>query len=355
MLRLALCTVLMSLSAAAVAPAQQVAKIFFRDRAARPERIADVTGAIVSESINGIKLKPPVGPNRDFLVNDIIEVQYTPPTVLVIPMNQIAKLENDVKKNAGEALRKSIVDLQKEYNAILPTIKDNKSAPIKRQIQYRLAQLQAILAGDVVAQQLQAIEAFNKFRKENANAWETVPAAREQVQLLIGVNKLPEAAIVLDETAKTPELAKEIKQDLELMLIDVMIRAGKTGEVEGRISKALALLPANDPLAARLRIYQLGCQAARGDIEPAVAQLKDLIDKSSDAGLKALAYNTLGDCYSAKAKKKEAMWAYLWVDVVYNQDKVEHVKAVERLARVFKELGDDSHADKYREKMKSLR
>lgn len=340
---------------ASAAPAQQVAKIYYRDRSAKPERTADVTGAIVSESVNGIKLKLPMGGEREFVVSDIVDVQYTPPTALVIPMNRIIGLEGNLKKASGDAAKKLIADLEKEYKAILASIKDDKSAPLKRQIQYRLAQLQAIVAGDVVAQQLQAIEAFDKFRKENPNAWETVPAVREQAQMLMAVNKLDEAAKALDEVAKTPKLAKEIKQDLELMLIDVMIRAGKASEAEGRISQALALLPPDDPLAARLKIYQFGCQAGKGNVDAIVAQLKDLIEKSTDVGLKALAYNTLGDCYNAKAQKKEAMWAYLWVDVVYNQDKVEHAKAVERLARVFRELGDDVRADRYRDKMKSLR
>jgi hypothetical protein len=31
------------------------------------------------------------------------------------------------------------------------------------------------------------------------------------------------------------------------------------------------------------------------------------------------------------------MWSYLWVDVVYNQDRGEHLKAMTRLIRIFKE------------------
>ena len=79
------------------------------------------------------------------------------------------------------------------------------------------------------------------------------------------------------------------------------------------------------------------------------------LDQSQDAGLKALVYNTLGDCFNVKGLKKDAMWAYLWVDVVYNQDKIEHAKAVERLSRVFKDLNDDARADRYKDKLKSMR
>ncbi len=355
MSRIVIGTIVAGLFLASNAPAQKVAKIRFRDHSAKPERVADVTGTILAESINGIKLKPPVGADREILVPDIVEVQYDPPTELVIPMNRITKLENDLKKAAGAATKKHLSDLDQEYKAALNAIKSEKSILIKRQIQYRIAQLQALSANDAVDLQLQAIEALDKFRKENANAWETIPAVREQVQMLVALNKLDDAAKVLDDVSKVPNLAKRVKQDLDFLLIDLMIRAGKLNEVEGRIRQALAVLPPNDPLAGRLKIYELGAKAAKGNVDAVVPQLKSMIETTSDSALKALAYNTLGDCYNSQSKKKEAMWAYLWVDVVYNQDKSEHLKALERLVRVFKDLGDDAHADKYRGKLKSLR
>ena len=49
------------------------------------------------------------------------------------------------------------------------------------------------------------------------------------------------------------------------------------------------------------------------------------------------------------------MWSYLWVDVVYNQDKNEHLKAMERLIKVFKEFNDEEHVRKYEDKLARTR
>ncbi len=96
--------------------------------------------------------------------------------------------------------------------------------------------------------------------------------------------------------------------------------------------------------------------AGTADIQQVEPQLKAAIEKAADPGLKALAYNTLGDVYIAKGQKQDAKWAYLWVDAVYaTADRNEHLKALERLAQVFKDLGDEDHANKYREKLARLR
>ena len=355
MRRFASLALFVALVSGAAAHAQQTAKVFYRDRSAKPERVANVSGTIVEETVNGIKVKQGVGGERDFPIADIVEVEYDPPTAQVIPYNRIKKLEDDLKKAAGEAAKAKALELDKEYRTLQGNLKDDKTIALRRHVQWRLAQIKVNLAGDVVEQQLDAIEQFDKFRKENSNAWQLLGAVRQQAQMLVEVNKLGDAAKVLEETAKTPKLAKELKQELELVLIDVLIRAGKTAEVESRITEALAVLPPNDPLVGRLKVYQLGCQVGKANLDTLVNQLKDIIAKSPDPALVALAYNTLGDCYNAKAQKKDAMWAYLWVEVVYNQDKVELTKSVDRLARVFKDLGDDARAEKYRDKLKSMR
>ena len=49
------------------------------------------------------------------------------------------------------------------------------------------------------------------------------------------------------------------------------------------------------------------------------------------------------------------MWSYMWVDMVYNQDRSGRLKALDRLSRYFEEKGDDERAKLYRDKIAELR
>src|SRR5436190_1798884 len=49
-------------------------------------------------------------------------------------------------------------------------------------------------------------------------------------------------------------------------------------------------------------------------------------------------------------KEKEALFAYLWVDVVYNHDPAETAKAQDRVAELFKKMGNEEREKTYRDK-----
>jgi hypothetical protein len=151
---------------------------------------------------------------------------------------------------------------------------------------------------------------------------------------------------VYDELAAATGVPPDVKADCQFTAIDLLMQAGKLAEARAR----LASLPPNDP---RLRIYEIGCSTTNDRIADSVRQLESLIENANDRALKAAAYNMIGDCYRRDPKlKKEAMYAYLWVDVVYNDDSAEVARAVGRLAEIFAELKDDDRARKYRERLK---
>ena len=75
----------------------------------------------------------------------------------------------------------------------------------------------------------------------------------------------------------------------------------------------------------------------------------------------ALAWNLMfpffvvfGMAFAFNGRNQEALWPYLWVDVIYHQDKQEHIKAMEQLARLFEEQGDKTRAKQYRERLKGM-
>jgi hypothetical protein len=128
--------------------------------------------------------------------------------------------------------------------------------------------------------------------------------------------------------------------------------AGKHDAAEKLLERQRATLPANDPMAARVPVYLLRCRIASGKAADPEKELKAILAGNADAVVKALACNTLAEFYQKKVlaesnpdRKRElaenAFWQYLWVDVVYNQDKEEHAEALYHLSKLFEQVKND--------------
>jgi hypothetical protein len=149
---------------------------------------------------------------------------------------------------------------------------------------------------------------------------------------------------------KSAAIPTEFKQEATAALIDIAFQA-EDYEAGQRRVEAVAKNPmAPAALKARVEMYQLGLEGAKGDLTASLKKIEEAISKATDPSLKALGYNVLGDLYLAKKQSRDAMWSYLWVDVVYNQDRGEHIKAMTRLIKIF-DTDDKDKATLYKEKL----
>jgi hypothetical protein len=312
---------LMGLAAAPVAAQDRVT---YRDRASKGPQTA--TGKIDTESLAGIRIA-----SRTIPIADVIDVQYDVPAAI--------KLEYP-RAIAAEA--RSPAEAVPVYEGLLrlPAVQNNKA--IKRHVEFRIAMLTAARGDESPAQSAKAVAALAKFKADHPDAWQLLPITRALARLDLD-REPPDydgARKAYEDLAAAPGAPPEVKQECSYQVLDLLLLAGKPDEAK----RIAAALPASDPKA---KVYQIGGQPG-----PAAAkQLEAMIEQSADRGVKAVAYNMLGDVYRRDPKtKKDAVYAYLWVDVWYNDDPAEVAKADGRLASLFAELKDEERAKKYREK-----
>jgi hypothetical protein len=318
------------LGLAAAPAAAEDGKVTCRDRGARG--VQAVSGRIESESVAGVRVNGKMVSSAD-----VVDVLYDVPGAIRLDYNSAA---------GAEAARPA--DALKGYEALLrnPAVQGSKF--LKRHLEYKLAALAAARADEGAEQLQKAVAALEKFKKDHPDAWQLVPLTRTLGRLLLEKEPPdPDAARkAYDDLARAKDAPADVQQEFTFLVIDLLLQAGKPAEAQQR----LAALPADNP---RVQVYRLGVQAAPGKLAETAQRLEDFIDKTADPSLKAAAYNMLGDCYRRDpAHKKDALYAYLWVDVIYNQDPVESAKAVGRLADLFQELKDDERAKKYRDRLK---
>ena len=317
----------MTIITAFTATAHAQDKVKYRERGSRTGELT-ATGKVENESVAGLK----VG-NKTIPSGDIIDVQFDVPGELKLDYNRALGEE---AKNPANAV--------KELEALLKVqrVKDSKS--LRRHFEYKIATIAAGRADDSAEAMQKAVEALAKFRKDHPDSWQVVPVTRLLGRLLTSKETPdPDAARkVYDDLAAAKDAPADVRHECTFLVIDILLQQGKAEEVLAR----LKTLPPSD---ARVKVYEIG--ARPGPAEAVVKQLEEFIDKTADAGLKAAAYNMIGDVYRRDPKaKKDALYAYLKVDLLYNQDPAESQKAMQRIADLFQELKDEDRAKKYREK-----
>lgn len=244
-------------------------------------------------------------------------------------------------------------------------LKKNAKAPpekVNRFLEYKIAQTSARAADDakdVESWQPQAeaaVKLLESFMVGTTSGWEVWSAARLASGLEVELGKFNEMASMWGKLANTKDAPADLRAEAGLNEIDAKFRAKRFGEVKTRADELLKTAP-EGTLKRRLTIYQLA--ASKADTGPAegVALVEAEIAKTQDAAIRATGYSVIGELYLAgdKPSARDAMWAFLWVEVVYNQDKDEVLTALVRLATAFAQQGDDERSKAYREKARRLR
>lgn len=321
--------------------AQSQDKVERKDRKA-PDKPIVRTGQITDESLAGIKMKVS-GVEETIPGTDVLRVFYNDlPAAGKLAMNNVFIAEEKEKDPAK---------LLKSYQDLVPQITAAGPNP-KRFVQYRIALLSA-QAAQTDPEKAQAFKLLQDFATANGTSWQYPAVARVLVRLQLDKQDLDGARKTLESLVK-PNMPAEVRQEAENMYIDVLFQANEFDKVKDRITAAMGT--ATEVQRSRFAVYEIGCEA-QGEfkIEDVVKKLDSAIKGTNDNVVKALAYNVMGDCYMKKGKKRDAMWSWLWVDVVYYQDAGERMKAMTKLREYFKGEQDEEKARLYEEKIKQAK
>lgn len=168
-------------------------------------------------------------------------------------------------------------------------------------------------------------------------------------EMLVALKRPEQAQSAFEQLAKAPwsdlqlqaqialgQLALEQNEDAKARQLFEKIVAF-TGDTTPRVTAKKSL--------AKIGLAQILIRQDKSD--EAVAQLKELIDTvdNSDPGLMAKLYNTLGEAHEKGGNPQAAILDYLHTDLLYSTAKVEHVKSLQALARLWKQSRPDRAAE----------
>jgi hypothetical protein len=330
-------------------------KVYYRDR-------KDSTGP--EKIIDGDSLK--VTPAGLQVINkDKVTATISPADVLRVDPGELAGTERKdlaaqitlERERKWEPARVNYLDMQKKA-------KDAK-APAKtlQYLEFKIAYTTARAADDAdEVSWPEKAEAAQKLLGEylitNPTGWEVWPIARAQAWLLLQLDRPANAAGTWAKLVKNPDVPADLQREAALEEIDCLVRVKQVPEATARIAEQLKSATAG-PIKDRLTIYQTALKLMGGapqeDLVRWVKPIQDVIDQTKDPGVRAVGYNMIGEVYMSANKPRDAMWEYLRVEVIYNQDRDEVAKAMLRLVKAFEAQQDDDRAHSYREKLRRYR
>ncbi len=181
--------------------------------------------------------------------------------------------------------------------------------------------------------------------------WEQWPAARAVARLQVERGKFDDAARMWSRVAKNPNMPPDARAEAALQQIDLQIRSKQYPAASAAISELAK--GATGARKDRLAIYDAAAKAGGGGkISEGIEKIKAEMNKTKDASVHATGFSMMGELYLADAKPRDAMWMFLWVETVVNQDRDATLRALSRLADIFESQMDEEQVRKYREKLK---
>jgi tetratricopeptide (TPR) repeat protein len=296
-----------------------------------------ISGVIQSETPEAVTIKPATGEARVVPVDQIESITYAgqPASLPLAETREAAgnvteaveQFDNAAKQAAGKPL-------------------------IQQAAQFGAARALATQAESEPSVTPRALERLDAFLKSAPTSRFKAPALELTARLALASNDLPRATQALDQLATIPWAAPRAA----LLKARLLSQQGQHDAALAAIDKVVADLPADSPRLFEARLARSEALAASGKFAESEAAARQVIADAPPeaADIQAPAYNTLGDCLRAAKKPKDALFAYLHTDILYDANKPQHAVALAKIAETWRALDQTTRADEALARLQKL-
>ena len=280
----------------------------------------------------------------------------------VVPVNEVESVRFEQEPRnmfvaRGAALRGAYEEAIRMFGEFtdaelnLPAAKEDKNFYIA----FATAQL-AMTGGEVKVADAQKL--LDAFVKASPQSYHMLEASQLLGDLYIMEQKYDDAAKAYDKLIGSSAVG--YKMTGSILKGYALLAQNKVDDAQRLFQSVDSMGDSGNPQDVQLRyaakIGYAGCLGRTNPTE-AIKVVDEVIEKTDeDPNLYAKAYNTLGACYTRNKNSKEALLAYLKVDVLYFQSPQEHAEALKNLYQLWNSLTNLPNArDRATESLEKLR
>lgn len=300
------------------------------------------SGEITNITKTEITVTPKAGAPVKVPANDIVSITWTgDPAGLGIARSD----------ETGGRLQKALDGYAKAVEAAKAA-----SPGLKADLEYAIARTTAKMALADPSKLDDAIKKMEAFRSAHGDSHNFYDAMSHLGQLQTAKKDFVKAKIAFDQLGKAPWKDYQMASK---------IAGGRLAILENKGDEALAAFEAVIAMKADNALEETQRQEAMlGKAKILIGQMKhdeaiklldEVIAKSApeDYRVQAEAYVRQGDCLQAQGKTKEAVLAYLHVDVLFPGEKALHAESLFHLARLWAKVGQPGRAAESKEKLET--
>jgi tetratricopeptide (TPR) repeat protein len=218
---------------------------------------------------------------------------------------------------------------------------------VRQDVEYYKAYCAAQLALGGSGQILDAGRQLNTFVRSYPNNFHYLEAAEVMGDLLMVSGKYASAQKQYEELAKAPW--PDYQMRAAVLVARTLQAQNKHADAIVEFDKVLQMPGQDDDVRGQKLSATLGKAVSLAEtdhVDEAVGMIEAVI-RDADPEQKELlarAYNALGNCYERAGKTKDALLAFLHVDLLYNTVPDAHAEALSHLVPLWQEVGQDKSA-----------
>ena len=195
-----------------------------------------------------------------------------------------------------------------------------------------------------------AVARLNAFIQAYPKGRHVVPAREALARVQLHAQDYKGAEANIADLAKLPTGADRAS----VLRARLLLKSGDPGAASADLDRLIAAAPEGSARQVELRLVKAEALIAASRYDESEALVRQVIAAApaDDFAVQAKAYNTLGDCLVAASRPKDALLAFLHVDLLYAKEKEEHPRALRRIEELFRKMGQLPRADEYGQRLK---
>jgi tetratricopeptide (TPR) repeat protein len=221
-------------------------------------------------------------------------------------------------------------------------LKDSSSENLSTDVAFLIARVTALKALAEEENFDDAIKQLEKFRTAHSNSFRYFESLKLLARLYMAKPDVEKANAIMKSLSEAPW--NDFKMDADILQAQVALANGKVDAALVPLDNVLRVKPASPAEWSRryaALLTKATCLQKQGKFQEAIDVLTSILDEAAEDDTKTLAETCvrLGDCYQAAGRTKEAILAYLRVDILFPKEKTHHAESLYYLSRLFSQDG----------------